>query len=60
MSYKNIFESILRLLRSENVDENVVDCVQYSIDWIFNTVARYADFVDERVVNCIPLAIYTA
>ena len=36
-------ESILRQLQSENVDENVVDSVQYRLDWIFNTVARYAD-----------------
>jgi hypothetical protein len=33
----------LRQLQSENVDENVVDSVQYRLDWIFNTVARYAD-----------------
>ena len=39
----NILESILRQLQSENVDENVVDSVQYRLDWIFNTVARYAD-----------------
>ena len=54
----NILESILRQLQSENVDENVVDSVQYRLDWIFNTVARYADvqIVDERVVNCIRLA----
>ena len=54
----NILESVLRQLRSENVDENVVDSVQYRLDWIVNTVARYADvqIVDERVVNCIRLA----
>ena len=31
----NILESILRQLQSENVDENVVDSVQYRLDWIF-------------------------
>ena len=39
----NILESILRQLRSENVDENVVDSVQYRLDWIFNIITRYAE-----------------
>lgn len=45
----------LRLLESENVDENILDGLQCRLDWLYNTVVRYVDFqiVDERVVECI-------
>ena len=52
---KNILESILRTLQSENLDENLTDSASYRLDWVYNTVVRYADLhiVDERFVNCI-------
>ena len=52
---KNILESILRTLQSENLDENLVDSISYRLDWVYNTVVRYADLhiVDERFVHCI-------
>ena len=52
---KNILESILRTLQSENLDENLVDSISYRLDWVYNTVVRYADFhiVDKRFVHCI-------
>ena len=54
----NVLHSVLRQLQSENLDENLIDRVQYRLDWIYNTVVRYVDLdiVDERVVNCIRLA----
>ena len=38
--------------------KNVIDNVQYRLDWVYNTVVRYADLhvIDERVVRCIQLA----
>ena len=54
----NVLYSVLRQLQSENLDENLIDRVQYRLDWIYSTVVRYVnlDIVDERVVNCIRLA----
>jgi hypothetical protein len=54
----NVLHSVLMQLQSENLDENLVDRVQYRLDWLYSTVVRYADLgiVDERVVNCISLA----
>ena len=55
----NVLHSVLRQLQSENLDENLIDRVQYRLDWIYSTVVRYVDLdiVDERVVNCIRLAM---
>ena len=49
---------ILRLLQSDYIDENIIDSVQYRLDWVYDTVVRYADLhiIDERVVRCIQLA----
>ena len=54
----NVLRSVLRQVQSENLDGNLVDRVQYRLDWIYCTVVRYVDLgiVDERVVNCIRLA----
>ena len=54
----NVLYSVLRKLQSENLDENLIDRVQYRLDWIHSTVVRHInlDIVDERVVNCIRLA----
>ena len=53
-----ILHYILRLLQSDYIDENIIDSVQYRLDWVYNTVVRYADLhvIDERVVRCIQLA----
>ena len=53
-----IVHYILRLLQSDYIDENIIDSVQYRLDWAYNTVVRYADLhiIDERVVRCIQLA----
>ena len=52
---KNILESILRTLQSENLDANLTDSASYRLDWVYNTEVRYADLhiIDERFVNCI-------
>ena len=52
-----ILDSVLRLLQSEYIDENI-DSVQYRLDWVYSIVVRYADLhvIDERVVRCIQLA----
>ena len=54
----NVLYSVLRQLQSENLDENLIDRVQYRLDLIHSTVVRCVnlDIVDERVVNCIRLA----
>ncbi len=50
MDFKGIFECILRTLQSENLNENRVDSIWYRLQWVCNTVARYADLlVDERL-----------
>ena len=53
-----ILHYILRLLQSDYIDENIIDTVQYRLDWVYNTVVRYADLhvIDESVVRCIQLA----
>ena len=53
-----ILHYILRLLQSDYIDENIIDSVQYRLNWVYNTVVRYADLhvIDERVVRCIQLA----
>ena len=53
-----ILHYILRLLQSDYIDENIIDSVQYRLDWAYNTVVRYADLhvIGERVVRCIQLA----
>ena len=53
-----ILHYILRLLQADYIDENIIDSVQYRLDWVYNTVVRYADLhvIDERVVRCIQLA----
>ena len=59
MELNNVLHSVLRQLQSENLDENLIDRVQYRLDWIYNTVVVISsdlDIVDERVVNCIRLA----
>lgn len=50
---------VLRQLQSEHIGENVIDSVQYRLDWIYSTVVRYvdSDIVDGRVANCIRMAI---
>ena len=44
-----ILHYILRLLQSDYIDENIIDSVQYRLDWVYNTVVRYADLhvIDE-------------
>ena len=51
----NVLNSNLRLLKSENVDENILDGLQCRLDWLYHTVVRYVDLqiVDERAVECI-------
>ena len=58
MELNNVLHSVLRQLQLENLDENLIDRIQYRLDWIYSTVVRYVDLdiIDERVVNCIRLA----
>ncbi len=55
----NMLHSVLRQLQSENLDENLIDRVQYCLDWIYSMVVRYVDLdiVEKRVVNCIRLTM---
>ena len=48
-----ILHYILRLLQSDYIDENIIDSVQCRLDWVYNTVVRYADLhaIDERELS---------
>jgi hypothetical protein len=41
----NVLHSVLRQLQSENIDENVIDSVQYRLDRIYSTVVRHGSEV---------------
>ena len=45
----------MRTLQSENLDEKCTDSASYRLDWVYDTVGRYADLhiVDERFIYCI-------
>ena len=51
----NSLVSIIRELASEILDSDRIDSLQYRIDWLYHTTARYLDtgIIDARIVRCL-------